>query len=254
MTDERWGDDEIDALLAAARDVPPAPAAARARVADRLAATIAPPPSAPPPGAGEGMVSAGSGAAASGGAGGALLSTGGWGVVVGLTLAVGIGIGWLRPGIDAAPPAQPPPTERSASTTPADRAPARSDGTRTIEGEAVEGEAVEGEAGEDGSAVDRTPTAERAPTVDRALAAERALLQAAREALVARRLDPALAALAAHEARFSGGRLVEEREVLWIRALLAAERVEDATARAKAFAAGHPDSVFRPAVEALIRR
>ncbi len=236
MTDERWGDDEIDALLAAARDVPPAPAAARARVAERLATTLTPPPSAPAaPSAGEAMVSGASSGAASGGA---LLSTGGWGVVVGLTLAVGIGIGWLRPGVDATPAR--PPVHRAATAPPVDHAP-------TAPG-APAAEAVPAEANE-------TPSAgEVTPPVDRALAAERALLQAAREALVARRLDPALAALAAHEARFSSGRLVEEREVLWVRALLAADRVEDATARARAFTAAHPDSAFGPAVEALIHR
>lgn len=250
MTDERWGDDEIDALLAAARDVPPAPAAARARVAERLATTLTPPAS-PPMSEGLGRVTNGAAAdgAAAGGAttggvttGGAMLSTTGWAVVVGLTLAVGIGIGWLRPGSEPwGPSSVAPPSE--SGTSEAGSRESRSSGADSPT-----------ERPEDSvSPAPAEPQSDRSG-VDRALAAERALLQAARQALVAGRVDPALDALATHEARFAAGRLVEEREVLWIRALLAAERVDDARARARAFVTAHPDSLFRPAIEALSAR
>lgn len=236
MIDDRWRDDEIETLIAAARDVPPAPADARARVAARLAATITPPagdPGVGAPPAGEGALSGASAAA-----GGATLSTGGWAAVVALTLAVGIGIGWLRPGVSTQP------APRAAVERPASEA-------ATPAGDSTEAPSHPAHA----TAVRSASAEPSAPAgLDRALAAERALLQAARDALVERRLDPALDALATHRSRFPAGRLIEERELLWIRTLLAAERGDDARARAAAFVAAHPDSLFRPAVEALIAR
>lgn len=87
---------------------------------------------------------------------------------------------------------------------------------------------------------------------DTALAAERAALA---EGAVALRKGDAVAALAAvrrHRARFPAGRMIEEREVLRIRALVAADRLGDARAAADVFRARFPRSVFRGAVEAAL--
>jgi hypothetical protein len=87
---------------------------------------------------------------------------------------------------------------------------------------------------------------------DDRLAAERALLEIARAALIRGQADGALAALARHEATFPRGELSEEREGLYVQALVAAHRYDDARARAARFSRKHPRSLFAPAVaEAL---
>ncbi|HVV52408.1 MAG TPA: hypothetical protein VHO06_22265, partial [Polyangia bacterium] len=74
----------------------------------------------------------------------------------------------------------------------------------------------------------------------------------ARAALVRGQAEGALAALARHEAAFPRGELAEEREGLFVQALVAARRYDEARARAAAFTRRYPRSLFAPVVaEAL---
>jgi outer membrane protein assembly factor BamD (BamD/ComL family) len=78
------------------------------------------------------------------------------------------------------------------------------------------------------------------------------LLDQARAALVSGDAGGALTVLDRHRRIFPDGRLAEERDVLRVRALLAAGRAKAAQAEAARFLRKHPASLFRPAVEQTI--
>lgn len=84
------------------------------------------------------------------------------------------------------------------------------------------------------------------------LGAERALIENAREQLARGEAEGALAKLDEHARRFATARLTEEREALAIQALVNADRHEEAKARAAAFRAKWPTSVYLPAVDLTI--
>jgi outer membrane protein assembly factor BamD (BamD/ComL family) len=63
----------------------------------------------------------------------------------------------------------------------------------------------------------------------------------------------ALQALEQHAAEFPAGMLAEERESLWIQALVAQGRKGDARAKADAFREKYPGSILWPVVEELLR-
>lgn len=88
---------------------------------------------------------------------------------------------------------------------------------------------------------------------DLALAAERQLIEQARNALVRGEARAAEAPLSDHAARFPRGRLAEERESLWIQALLRQGRFPDARTRATNFERDFPNSLLLPAVEAAMK-
>jgi hypothetical protein len=88
---------------------------------------------------------------------------------------------------------------------------------------------------------------------DEALPAERELLEQGRAALGRGDSARALAAVARHQKRFPHGQLAEERESLWIRALVAAGEPDAARARAADFRARYPRSIFLPVVEATVK-
>ena len=97
------------------------------------------------------------------------------------------------------------------------------------------------------------PSADTDPqSLDKSLTAERALVERARVALSRHQGSMALDALAEHEATFPRGRLIEEREALRIRALVDAGRVSEAEAKARAFRARWPNSVFLSAVDLAV--
>ena len=104
----------------------------------------------------------------------------------------------------------------------------------------------------------RAPRAVRVPrsaapvALDQALAAERAVLAAGAQALLKGDARAALLAVRTHRRRFAEGRLVEEREVLRIRALVAAGRRAEARVVAAAFGRQFAQSVFRGAVQAAL--
>ncbi|MCA2982092.1 MAG: hypothetical protein INH41_20370 [Myxococcaceae bacterium] len=87
---------------------------------------------------------------------------------------------------------------------------------------------------------------------DTALSAERALLEVARTALARGDVGATLAAVERHEREFPGGRLLEEREVLFVQALALSGRRGDAAARQAAFKTRFPDSLSLPAVDAAL--
>ena len=88
---------------------------------------------------------------------------------------------------------------------------------------------------------------------DVVLAHERSLLEIARAALVRGQADGALAALGRHEAAFPRGELTEEREGLFVQALVAARRYGEARARAALFTRRYPRSLFAPVVAEALR-
>lgn len=84
------------------------------------------------------------------------------------------------------------------------------------------------------------------------LAQERALIEEARSALAAGDPTACLRALETHASRHADGALVEEREALMVRALVAAGQREAAARRAAIFRNEHPGSLLLPAVESAL--
>ncbi|MCA9595289.1 MAG: hypothetical protein KC776_18350 [Myxococcales bacterium] len=95
----------------------------------------------------------------------------------------------------------------------------------------------------------RSATLNPAPTRDRSLARERALISRARTALAKQNARDALAALGAHAREFPGGRLTEERESLRVQALVLSGKRDAAEQQASEFAKKYPKSLLRGAVE-----
>ncbi len=85
------------------------------------------------------------------------------------------------------------------------------------------------------------------------LAAESALLDLARTAIAHGEGAQALDAVARHGAQFPHGMLTEEREALAIKALLLADRGDEARVRATHFREHYPQSLFLPALESKLR-
>lgn len=81
---------------------------------------------------------------------------------------------------------------------------------------------------------------------DVSLSAERALLEVARAAMAKGDLPATFTALEKHERDFGTGRLVEEREALFIHALHAAGREAEAASRTERFNKQFPDSLVAP--------
>jgi hypothetical protein len=94
----------------------------------------------------------------------------------------------------------------------------------------------------------RTATRVGTPQLD----AERALLDAARALLVSGETGPALDALDRHSRAFPRPMLGEEREALFVQALVRAGRYEEARTRADAFRRHAPSSLFLAAVDSAI--
>lgn len=91
------------------------------------------------------------------------------------------------------------------------------------------------------------PNASLSPTGR--LDAERTWLERARSALSRGDAEGALRALHQHQRRFPRGELVEERDVLMIRALVAGGRKEEARVKFESFKVRTPNSVFLPSLE-----
>lgn len=91
------------------------------------------------------------------------------------------------------------------------------------------------------------------PALDLSLAAERRWIEGARAALVAGDPKTGLDKLARHAKQFPRGVLAEEREALSVDALVAAARYDDARRRAEAFRVRYPGSLFAPSVNAALQ-
>jgi len=90
------------------------------------------------------------------------------------------------------------------------------------------------------------------PTPALDLAKERRMLQRARVKLRHGDAAEAAAILRTHQDLFRAGRLVEEREALWIDALIRLKRLTDAQKRARAFVQRYPNSLLRAFVESRL--
>lgn len=88
---------------------------------------------------------------------------------------------------------------------------------------------------------------------DPQLAVERTLLERARAALVAGRTGQAIEAATMHQRRFPEGRLVEQRERLWIQALISSGDLTEARQRLEDLERTYPDSLFLPDLRAALR-
>lgn len=96
------------------------------------------------------------------------------------------------------------------------------------------------------------PGAAATPPLTPAAEKESALLLRAREALASSPAG-ALALADEHRARYPGGMLAQEREMIAVSALVALGRAADAKARAATFTSAYPRSAHRLRVESLVR-
>ncbi len=99
----------------------------------------------------------------------------------------------------------------------------------------------------------RTVAASRAGARDKGLEAERKLVEMARTSLARGQTGAALAALRRHHRGFPKGELAEERDSLWVAALVANGEHAQARAQAARFPKQYPHSLFAPVVEQAIR-
>lgn len=104
------------------------------------------------------------------------------------------------------------------------------------------------------------PTAHRAVIAaspsgarDKRLEAERKLVEMARTSLARGQTAAALAALRRHQRNFSKGELAEERDSLWISALVASGDHAQAREHAARFRRQYPHSLFAPMVDQAIQ-
>ncbi len=88
---------------------------------------------------------------------------------------------------------------------------------------------------------------------DRGLAAERKLIEMARSALARGQTDGALASLQRHARAHRHGQLAEERESLFVQALVAKGDFARARERAAHFHRHYPHSLFAPVVDQALR-
>jgi hypothetical protein len=262
---------ELVDLFRAERDRPSPPDDARARVFDRVQTTLGLP---------QGGGTGGSGAPETGGSGseaagaaprpgtwlGRPLTTGLSGLVVGGLLGAFIHA-QLRPVprpppvvagdlalATAKPAAAPPPVAPEASSlppTPVASTRASADATPSAAPSSAQGrpeQAGATSASHGGDARAATQASDEGPGRDVDLAAERAQLEIARTAVGRGQGARAIEALERHAKQFPRGRLSEEREGLWIQALLAVGRRGEARARAERFRKRFPRSLLLPAL------
>jgi hypothetical protein len=95
------------------------------------------------------------------------------------------------------------------------------------------------------------PGPSAAPTTDPAPGPS-ALLDEARAGLVAGDPASALKRLEEHQHRFLNPLLAEERDAMWIEALVRAGRTDEARRRADAFRRKYPGSLFLPTVDSAV--
>ncbi|HSO37351.1 MAG TPA: hypothetical protein VLT33_32715 [Labilithrix sp.] len=233
---------DVLALLRAEKPIAELESTAKAAILAAVEAQIGLPPV---PGGGGG---GGAGAAASGGA--AATSVARAVAAIAATFAIGVATGVvIAPSVRA--PAPPAPIAQVAATIPAARAPS-----------AVSSSEAPLPAVSVGSLPAASPTAApRASRVDapegpapsaRGLGAERSLLDIARAALARGEAAEALAAVDRHGREYPEGALVEEREALGVKALVALGRRDEARARAQRFEQRFPNGLLLRAVKGSV--
>ncbi|APR85801.1 Hypothetical protein A7982_11150 [Minicystis rosea] len=228
-------DADLDALLAAERDRPPAAPDAHDRVLARVMTTLGPGGGSPPPA-------------------GAPPGSSGLGSLLTKPILLGAALGSIvaavivtRPDVASAPPVVVIATAEPITSASPITAPALHPTTEPLPAPPPAG------AGAGGAPSLPRPRAFADESArDASLAAERRLLEEALRALGEGRSAAALELLERHVREFPRGRLGEEREALFVRALARAGRVEEARARASHFRASHPNSILLPAIEATL--
>lgn len=103
------------------------------------------------------------------------------------------------------------------------------------------------------SAAASRPAKVKPPSPPANLRAERRLIDKARAALSSGQSTGAIGALKRHLHRFPKGLLAEEREALWVRALVLGGRDDQAIERAARFRVRYPGSIHRSAVETVMK-
>jgi hypothetical protein len=105
-----------------------------------------------------------------------------------------------------------------------------------------------------------TPTVRRtvvvtppSPARDKSLERERKLVEMARTSLARGQTADALGALRRHQRSFPKGQLAEERDSLWVAALVASGDPVQAREHAARFRRQHPHSLFAPVVDQAIQ-
>jgi hypothetical protein len=220
-------DDDILALLGEVKPVPELDAAAKAKILGTVASRL------PPPGGGGGT--GGSSPMSSSGlvARGAKMLA-----IFGVGIATGVGI---APAVRSTPPAPvvvraaPPAAVPTASSTP----------------ESTPEPTLVLELPNAPPRVAAAPRPSEAPS-SRGLAAERALLDVARAAIARGDATEALASVDRHAHEYPDGVLVEEREALAIKALVAVGRRDDAERRAQRFEERFPNGLMLRAVKSAL--
>jgi hypothetical protein len=255
MSDERLPDD-LRALIAQERATPALSSEASARIAERLASTLALPPLPAPPPTASSVLGSSTRSAASH-APSAITTASAWtaGKLVPIALAFVLGGATgavITARVMESTPARTAPIEQAQprvapvapivkpERVPVERAPA-SPGVEPPMPSDVAPLASKPEA----TAPERVET-------DRELRAERELIALARRALAQGHADDALAALERHDRRFPKGRLAEERDSLRVPALVMLGRRNDAAERAAQFRTRHPNSLFAPVVDSAL--
>ncbi len=96
------------------------------------------------------------------------------------------------------------------------------------------------------------PVTKPPPSRDQGLAAERAFLELARTAITRGDAETAIRSLNKHARRHRRGQLAEERDALWVQALVLSKSFEKAKKKGKAFRAKYPQSLFLPVVNHVL--
>ncbi|MEA2751137.1 MAG: hypothetical protein QOI41_5280 [Myxococcales bacterium] len=236
-------DDDILALVKGAKHVPELDPAQKASI---LAVTVAK----------IGAPGGGGGGGSDGGAGaGGLGKLGKLGAAIGLFVGgIGVGVVIDRAMIGDGAHAQSAPV---AVTTPARLVAGTSTGASPLEAVSALSlpDAPRGSGSAAihlaGSATARGNASAEAPS-SRGLAAERALLDVARSALARGEAGEALVATERHAHEYPDGALVEEREAIAIKALVALGRMDEARSRARVHEQRFPNGLTVRAVKAAV--
>jgi hypothetical protein len=262
---------ELASLFRAERDRPAPADVARDRIFDRVQTTLGLAPGGGPTGSG-GQETDGSGSQT---AGGSAPRPSGWvrhPLTTGLSgLLVGGLLGaFLHAELRPVSPPQPVAADRAhsapevavapsstvseASASPVKEAPASAGASTDVAHQAAPSSSSVaalprgGSSSQNGDARGTAPKSDDGPGRDVDLAAERAQLEIARTAVARNQGGRAIEALRQHAKQFPRGRLSEEREALWIQALLATGQRAEAGARAERFRKRFPKSLMLPAL------
>ncbi len=242
--------DDIDALLAAARDLPAPPAGHEDAILARLESTLGLPPDPSGPSGGAG----GGGPGASAASGGKLLAAAIKPLAL-LLFGAGALVVWVRP---PAAPAQHPAAPVVLPAPAPVQVPAPV--VEAVVGAAVAAPAPAALVTKPRDTAPRrasspqAPAEQAPPTTTPDEGAERQLLRQAHASFRAGDHPACLATLGEHARTWPAGKLAEERDALMVQALAGTGNATAAEAAAQAFLERYPRSLFRHNVSSATRR